>query len=316
MAAPVSIAVVSYNTRELLERCLSSLAPSVKDGTAEVVVLDNASEDGSAELAKEVAPWATVIEPGANLGFGRAVNRAARESASEWLAVANADVELEPGALDAMREAGANRLVGAVAPRLILPDGSTQESVGPLPTIPLALIFNSGIYRVLPALGDHHCLPGFWNPERPRAVPWAVGAFLMVRRSAFEEVGGFDERQWMYAEDLDLCWRLGDAGWRVCYAPQARVKHVSGASTLDAFGPDPVARYMRETYAVILRRRGRLRTHITAALNVLGAAARLAWLTPASLVVRRLRGPRAACRLWLSAHLQGLESPERLLGER
>src|ERR1019366_47153 len=101
------------------------------------------------------------------------------------------------------------------------------------------------------------------------------GAFLLLRRTAFDAVGGFDHRQWMYAEDLDLGWRLSAAGWITRYEPRARVLHASGAATSAAFGSDRVPRFMRATYAVIVRRRGVARTWITAAINVLGAVARI-----------------------------------------
>lgn len=309
----VTVAVVSWNTRELLLRCLRSLAPEVEAGRAEVWVVDNGSTDGSAAAAREEAPWAKLLQPAANLGFGRAVNDVARRTQGDWVASANADVALAPGALEALLAAGADGRVGAVAPRLVLPDGSTQHSVYPLPTIPFTIAFNLGLHRLSSHLGDRLCLEGSWNPERARVVPWAIGAFLLLRRSAFEEVGGFDERQWMYAEDLDLGWALHDAGWRTRYEPRARVLHCSGAATAIAFGDQRVARFTRATYSVMLRRRGLARTWIAAAINVAGAAARMAWMAPLAGVRRRWRGPYAETRRWLAAHRQGLRSPSTLL---
>src|SRR5581483_1335695 len=131
-----------------------------------------------------------------------------------------------------------------------------QHSVFPLPTLPFTVAFNLGLQRLAPSLGDRMCLEGYWNPDRPRTVPWAIGAFLLLRREAFDEVGGFDERQWMYAEDLDLGWRLHDASWATRYVPQARVLHEGGAATELAFGDRRVESYMRATYAVVLRRQG------------------------------------------------------------
>src|SRR5581483_2913353 len=135
-----------------------------------------------------------------------------------------------------MRCGARDRGIGAVAPRLIRPDGRTQHSVWPLPTLALAIAFTLGLARVLPGTGERLCLEGYWNPDRAREVPWAIGAFLLLRRAAFDAVGGFDERQWMYAEDLDLGWRLHDAGWSTRYEPAARVLHADGAATAVAFG--------------------------------------------------------------------------------
>jgi N-acetylglucosaminyl-diphospho-decaprenol L-rhamnosyltransferase len=313
----VTVVVVSWNTRELLLRCLDSLAAEVELGRARVCVVDNGSSDGSAQAAREQAPWAEVLETEENLGFGRAVNLVARGGvSSEWLACANADVALEPGALSALLAAGADKRVGCVAPQLVLADGTPEHSVYPLPTLAFAIAFNLGVQRLAPRLGDRLCLQGYWNPKRNRAVPWAIGAFLLMRREAFASVGGFDERQWMYAEDLDLGWRLHDAGWITRYEPRARVLHASGAATEIAFAGERVERYMNATYEVLVRRQGPGVSALTATVNVLGAGARIAWMTPLALARRHWRGPLAAARMWLRVHLRGLRFALAGGGER
>lgn len=311
-AAPVTVAVVSFNTRALLLRCLRSLEPDVDAGRAQVWVVDNGSTDGSPEAVREAAPWARLLEPGSNLGFGRAVNLIARRTSGPWLACANADVALEPGTLANMLSAGEVAGVGCVAPRLVLEDGSTQHSVYPFPTIAFTVAFNLGLQRVARRMGDELCLEGFWNPERRRTVPWAIAAFLLLRRDAFDEVGGFDEERWIYAEDLDLGWRLHDAGWSTRYEPEARVLHSSGAATAIAFGDQRVPRITRETYAVLAKRGGSRRARLTAALNVAGAAGRLAWMGPIALAFPRWRAPAASNRMWLAAHWHGLRAPLRV----
>ena len=313
--APVTVAVVSWNTRELLLRCLGSLAPEVDAGRAEVWVVDNDSVDCSAAAVRESAPWATLIETGSNLGFGRAVNLVARQTKSEWVACANADVALQPGTLAALIAAGAEPRVGCVAPRLVLPDGTSQYSLHSLPTIPFTAALNAGLHRVSRRLRESMLIPGLYDLDRARDVPWAVGAFLLLRRTAYEAVGGFDERQWMYAEDLDLGWRLRERGWVTRYEPRARVRHASGAATAAAFGDARLERFTRETYAVILRRHGLARTRITAAINLAGAAARAVWMSPLAAVAARWRGPLADNRQWLAAHRQGLRSRAALLAE-
>jgi N-acetylglucosaminyl-diphospho-decaprenol L-rhamnosyltransferase len=304
----VTIAVVSWNTRELLQRCLRSLAADAGAGRADVWIVDNGSSDGSVEVARTEAPWATVVEAGDNLGFGRAVNLVARRTQGEWLAAANADIALEPGALTALLTAGTDPRTACVAPRLVLPDGSTQQSVHPFPTLPFTLAFNLGLHRVIPGLGARLCLEGFMDAEQPREVPWAIGAFMLLRRAAFEAVGGFDDTQWMYAEDLDLAWRLRDAGWATRYEPRARVRHESSAAAAVAFGDRATARFMTATYAVLVSRRGRARASLTAALNVAGAAARLAWMRPLARYRPRWREPRDAMRVWLDAHRRGVRA--------
>lgn len=304
----VTVAVVSWNTRELLLRCLRSLAEDVARGTAEVWVVDNGSNDGSQEAARAHAPWARVVSSQRNLGYGAAVNLVARRTSGTWLLAANADVALEPGALEKMLVLAANPRVGCVAPRLVLPNGDTQQSVHAFPTLPFTLAFNLGLYRLSPRLAEAACLEGRWNPDRTRAVPWAIGACLLLRRAAFDAVHGFDERQWMYAEDLDLGWRLQRAGWLTWYEPQARVVHEAGAATSVAFGADRTTEFMTATYALLRRRRGRLRMLSTAVLNIAGAAARLGCVVPLAAMSERMEGQVAENRRWLKAHLRALHA--------
>ncbi len=269
------MAVVSYNTRELLRRCLLSLHGDVAAGRAEVCVVDNGSRDGSPEMVRDEFGWAALLEPGQNLGFGRAVNLVAAQSSSPWLAPSNADVALRPGALATLAATGAgDPRAGVVAPRLVYPTGTTQHSVFAFPTLPYTLAFNLGLWRVVPGLADRMCLELGWDPTRPRRVPWALGAFLLVRRTAWAEVGGFDPAQWMYAEDLDLGWRMRRAGWRTRFEPAAVVVHDHSAAARAAFGDERTLRWQRATYAWMLRRRGLLRTRAAAWINVVGASAR------------------------------------------
>ncbi|HET9102221.1 MAG TPA: glycosyltransferase [Solirubrobacteraceae bacterium] len=303
----VTAVVVSYQTRALLLDCLAALREDAALGRIRVIVVDNGSADGSAQAARAQAPWAEVRAVEGNLGFGAAVDLIAAETESPWLLALNADTAPAPGAVARMLAAGqADPRAGAIAPRLLLDGGRTQHSVGPLPTLGVVTAFALGLHRVLPGLGDRLCLEGRWDPDRPRTVPWAVGACLLLRRRAFAAVGGFDARQWMYAEDLDLCWRLGEAGWRVRYEPAARVAHASGAATGPAFGATRRRRSMAATYAVIARRRGAAGARAVATVNLLGTLGRLAWMLPAAVLMPSRRGPARETLSWVSAHRTGL----------
>jgi GT2 family glycosyltransferase len=306
--AEIAVAVVSWNTRELLDACLRSLAPAARDGIAEVWVVDNASSDGSAALVRTAHPWATLIERADNVGFGAAVNEVAGQTETQWIAAANADVELTPGALQTLLRAGREHPEsGVLAPRLELPDESTQHSVRPFPTLALALLVNLGVGQAIWPLGDRLTLDGRWDPHRARRVDWAIGAFLLIRRRAWDAVGGFDERQWMYAEDLDLGWRLARAGWSTWYEPGATVRHASAAATSQAWRDQRTEQWMRSTYAWMLRRRGAARTRLYAALNVAGALARAALLTPGAVARPRRYGARRQAMLtWARLHKLGL----------
>jgi N-acetylglucosaminyl-diphospho-decaprenol L-rhamnosyltransferase len=303
---PVTIAVVSWNTRDLLAECLRSLRPEVEAGRVEPWVVDNASEDGSATLVRKEFPWAKLIASERNLGFGPAVNLVAERSQGEWIAPANADVELTPGALEALLEAGARHpRAGAVAPRLLLPDGSAQVSARAFPTPALAGLLALGAHRFSRRLGDRLYVPGSWDPHRPRWIDWALGAFLLVRRAAWDQVGGFDPRQWMYAEDLDLGWRLAHAGWRTWYEPTAVLRHHKSAATAQAWGRARRERWIKANYDWMRRRRGRVRTSAYAVNTVIGAVARLALLTPAAWVRPAKYGtPRTELTQWTRLQFQ------------
>ena len=307
--APVTIAIVSWNTRELLDRCLTSLAPEVERGLADVWVVDNASSDGSPDLVRERYPWVHLVASDENMGFGRALNLVARQTTSEWIATGNADIALRPGALDTLLAAGARDPgAGAIAPRLVLPGGATQHSVFAFPTITYSLALATAAFRFSRTLGDRRAFPGHWNTEKARRVPWAIAAFLLFRRDAWDDVGGFDERQWLYAEDLDIGWRLHDAGWATRYEPRAHVDHESAASTTQLFGPELAPHWQRSTYGSIARRRGVARARAVAFLNLIGALWRWARLAlpevePGAGGDRELR--RAHGR-WVRVHLDAL----------
>ena len=305
----VAIAVVSWNTRALLERCLESMRADAEAGRAQVWVVDNASEDGSAELVRERFAWAELIASERNLGFGTAVNEVASRTSTPWLAPANADIELEPGALEALLAAGAaHPEAGALAPTLIVPDGSIQHSVHPFPSLRLALAFNAGLPAVVPGLGDRLCLERRWDPTRDRVIDWAHGAFVLVRREAFDAVGGFDTDQWMYAEDLDLGWRLARAGRPTRFVPAARVRHEVAAATSQQFADDErAAQHMAAAQDWMARRRGRAVARAYAGINALGSAVRLAALAPlARLWPGRFAERRALEARYLRLHGAGL----------
>src|SRR3954447_3843483 len=315
----VAVAVVSWNTRDLLRRCLESFRPHAESGLARVWVVDNASDDGSAQMVREEFPWVELFASAENLGFGPAVNHVASRTDTPWVGVANADIALEPGALEALVAAGeADPDAGAIAPRLVLPDGSTQHSVFAYPTVTFNLAVATGAGRAIDSVGERFLLLGKFDPERARRVPWAIAAFLLVRREAWDAIGGFDEHQWMYAEDLDIGWRLHEAGWATRYEPRARVEHESSASTDQAWGDaGKTERWQRSTYAWMLRRMGAPRTRAFAAIQAAGQAARLVFLEPAARIAPpRFERRRNAARWWIRLHRAGLESRSKLESHR
>jgi N-acetylglucosaminyl-diphospho-decaprenol L-rhamnosyltransferase len=311
----VAIAVVSTNLRDLLAATLHSLEPEHQAGRAEVWVVDNASTDGSPDMVRTQFPWASLIASRENLGYGAAVNLVAERTSTPWIAPANEDIEVRPGAIERLIEVGERQPdAGVIAPRLVLPDGSTQHSVHSFPTVPLTLAFNTGLYRLSPGLADYLCLEGYWNADRPREVPWSMATFMLVRRTAWDAIGGFDRAQWMHAEDLDLAWRLRKAGWRVLYEPGAEVFHVGSAASKRAFGEELMPRYMAASYAWMARRRGIAYARTIALANASGAAIRLACYALLTAVrPARYRALRDRYRYWLGVHRVGLKPRSHLL---
>lgn len=319
MATPrVAVAVVSWNTRDLLDACLTSLRADHEAGLAEVWVVDNASDDGSAAMVDERHPWVSLLALEENVGYGAAVNQVATRTATPFVAAANSDLRLEPGALAALLAAAdADPGAGALAPRLLLPGGTTQHTVHPFPTIGLGLLLSSGLaWR--PPIARRLPMEGAWDADTGRRVDWAHGALLVVRRDAWDAVGGFDPEQWLYAEDLDLCWRLARAGWATRYVPEAHVHHAVSAATGSRWDDQERAvRSQRSTYAWLAARQGRRRARAVALAHLAGPAIRAALLGAAARVAPGRYAERAARqRAYAQMHRTGLEPVTRLAAHR
>jgi len=180
-----------------------------------IVVVDNNSSDHTVTLAKRIRN-AVVIENRTNVGFAAAVNSGFRRTLGDVVAIANPDVKvLDPADLARLLKNFERADVGLVAPRLRLPSGKIQDSARQIPT-PVAL--------ALRRFGRRRS--GAVHPNITAEVPWVVAAFMLVRREAFESIGGFDTRFRLYMEDVDFCVRLSEAGWRVVYEPDCTLGHV------------------------------------------------------------------------------------------
>ncbi len=225
----VSAIVVSYNTGAELLRCLASLATHVRL-PLEVVVVDNASRDGSPDLVRAAYPTARVIENRSNRGFSAANNEGLRASTGPQVLILNPDAEVTPGAVETLSGIlDARPPVGVVGPLTRNPDGSVQVSFGPDLT-PLAEWRQRRLVR-----GVRDRRPAALREAAARAATehdpsWVSGSCLLARRRALESVGGFDEGFFLFEEDADLCLRLRRAGWRVLFTPAAEVRHALGRS--------------------------------------------------------------------------------------
>lgn len=225
----VSVIVVSYNTGADLLRCLASLAANVRL-PLEVVVVDNASDDGSPDRVRAAFPRARVIESGSNLGFSAANNAGLRASTALHVLILNPDAEITPGAVETLsRILDARPAVGVVGPLTRNLDGSIQVSFGPDLT-PLAEWRQGRLVRGVRKRRPEALREAEARAAAQREVDWVSGSCFLARRRALESVGGFDEGFFLYEEDADLCLRLRRAGWSVLFTPAAEVRHALGRS--------------------------------------------------------------------------------------
>jgi N-acetylglucosaminyl-diphospho-decaprenol L-rhamnosyltransferase len=254
------VVTVTYSPGPHLGRFLSTLSHATERPVT-VVMADNGSTDGSPEEALERFPNVRLLRTGGNLGYGTAVNRAVAELRKEserpdLFVVANPDIQWGPGSIDALLEAaGRWPRAASLGPLIRDPDGSVYPSARHLPSV-----IRGGMHAVVGPMWKSNPWTAAYRQDRlqpsERAVGWLSGSCLLLRSSAFDEVGGFDERYFMYMEDVDLGDRLGRAGWQNVYVPAAEVLHDKGHST----GRDParnLAAHHRSTYTFLADRYGR-----------------------------------------------------------
>jgi GT2 family glycosyltransferase len=228
--AHMAIVIVNYNTREFLRRCLASISES--DGV-EIIVIDNDSSDGSAEMVRSRFPQVTLHAKKVNVGYGAAANEAIAECDADYILLLNSDTVLQADTAQALqRYMDQYPHAAIVGPRLSNLDGTLQPSCYPNPT-PFNLFLEESLLGRLVAY-----IPGLraqylrtWRHDQKRVVPWVLGAALAIRRNAFLAVGGFDPEFFMYFEEIDLCYRLRAQGWQIHFAPATTIVHAGGAST-------------------------------------------------------------------------------------
>jgi len=222
----VSAIVVSYQTPELLRRCLELLTRERGQREIEILVVENHSGDASPEVARSF-PGVRLLETGRNLGFAGGVNRGLELAKGRFLLVLNPDVEITPGAIDTLVDhLERHPEAGVAAPKLLNSDGSLQYSCRRDYTFLTVLLRRTFLGRLFPnaAALRHHLMQDF-DHEEVRAVDWVSGAAMMVRAEAIADVGPMDERYFLYFEDVDWCTRMRARGWKVEYVPQAVMTH-------------------------------------------------------------------------------------------
>lgn len=229
----VSVTICSWNTRDDLRKCLDSLASVRDEAPFEVVVIDNNSADGSADVVEHEFPWVRLIRSSRNLGFTGGQNACIEARQAPHAFLLNSDTIVHPGAISALiAYAEAHPEVGIIGPKLLNTDGSIQYSCRRFPN-PLAALFrNTPIGKLFPKNKyTRDYLMSDASHEEVMTVDWVSGAALFARKEFIDEVGVLDTGYFMFSEDVDWCFRCWEAGFKVVYLPQSLITHAIGRST-------------------------------------------------------------------------------------
>lgn len=256
----LSIVVLSWNTRELLARCLGALQRDRAAGAREIVVVDNASRDGSADMVEREFPGARLIRSPVNLLYASGNNAGARAAVGRYLCLLNSDTEVLPGALERLvRFLSQHPDYAAVAPKLVDPDGSVQRACTRLPTL-LDPLWEATVLGKFPPgswLARRHHMAEF-DHEQARDVAQPPGACFLMRRDEYLALGGLDPRMSLYFNDVDLCRRLRERGRRIHYLADAVVLHHGGGSTRTCERRERNLYWIRNRRAYYRKNHGRL----------------------------------------------------------
>lgn len=223
----LSVVIVNWNTRDLLRDCLRSLRENAGDVQLEICVVDNGSTDGSPEMVGAEFPVVSLTRNRANLGFARAANQGLRSAAGRHYLLLNSDTRILSGALREMVEfLDREEKAAACGPQLLHEDGRPQNSVANFPTLATELLNKS----ILRCLFPHRYPRKTSEGSTPREVESVIGAAMMVKAEAVEEIGLLDEDYFFFLEETDWCYRFSEKGWKVYQVPIARVVHLQGKS--------------------------------------------------------------------------------------
>jgi GT2 family glycosyltransferase len=268
MTHDLSIVIVSWNVKDLLRRCLCAAAESLtcakgRDLSAQIIVVDNASTDGSAQMLREEFPHVSLVANEDNVGFTRGNNQGLALSDGRYALLLNPDTEVVDDALGEMiRFMDQQPKVGALGPQLLYPNGRVQSSRRRFPRFSTALLEGTFLQHSFPHSGllkRYYVLDS--GDEETQEVDWVVGACLLIRRTTLEEVGPLDERFFMYSEEMDWCYRAKELGWRVVYLPLAKVVHHEGKSSEQVL-PVRHVQFQRSKVLFFKKHQGRLRGEI------------------------------------------------------
>ncbi len=254
----LSIIIVNWNTRDLLTQCLESIFKRVRGVDFEVLVVDNGSTDGSGSKAKKAVPSIRFIESEKNVGFAKAANQGILKTSEKYVLLLNPDTQVKDEAIERLVTFMDTHLEAGIAgAQLLNSDGSKQNSIANFPSLATELFNKSLLRRLFPKK-----FPGKEkNYPEPVEVDSVIGACMMVRRDALDQIGLLDENYFLFLEETDWCYRMRKAGWKIYHVPQAEIYHFQGKSA-EIEKKKARVEYFRSRYHFFKKNRGRLQWFI------------------------------------------------------
>ena len=275
----LSIIIVNWNTRDITRNCLQSIREKVTDISCEVIVVDNASSDKSIDMIRAEFPDARLIANDDNLGFGRANNQGMRVARGRYLLLLNSDtLVIDDSVQRFVSFIESDAKIGIAGCKLLFEDLTLQGSCSRFPSIKIALLEDLLLYKFLSRRRQGELLlNGYWAHDHARDVDAVWGAAMLVRREVFEQSGGFDERIFMYGEDLEWCMRVHDGKWRIAFTPDCRIVHLNHKSAEKKYGEERIALCQKQAYEIYRRRFGIVLMSILLLIHTAGAFIRVCY---------------------------------------
>jgi GT2 family glycosyltransferase len=272
----LSIIIVNWNTRDITRACLRSVSEHAASLDYEVIVVDNASSDGSAEMIRAEFPAVRLIANESNVGFGRANNQAMRVARGQYFFLLNSDTVIFDDAIERLVNfIASDASIGIAGCKLLFEDRTLQASCSRFPSLRVALLEDLMLYKFLPRrLQGELLLGGYWPHDHTRDVDAVWGAAMILRRQVFEQTGGFDERIFMYGEDLEWCMRVRDHGWRIAFTPAAAIIHLNHKSSEQKYGDERIDLCHKRAYEIYRRRAGFAAMLVMMLIKTFGAMVR------------------------------------------
>jgi len=303
---------VNWNTCAITRACLQSIRTHAARPDYEVIVVDNASTDRSVEMVRTEFPEVRLIVNDANVGFGRANNQAMRVARGRYFLLLNSDTLVLEGSVAGLLDFIAGDAgIGIAGCKLLFENGRLQHSCYRFPSLHMAVLEDLVLYKLLPRRAQGELLlAGYWPHDRVRDVDAIIGAVMMVRREVFERTGGFDERIFMYGEDIEWCMRARDDGWRVAFTPTAQIVHLDHKSSELMYGDFRIDICHQTLYQIYHRRFGILSASMLLLLRTTGTLIRAGYFGTRALMANGsseyFRNQSAYYRRSLRYHLRAV----------